>query len=725
MEGARFMVSKRLQLTLVLLSLLSASGSAQMMGRIRWAPDGLHLQKGRHWFDPATLKEVEAVDQAPLRDSSRALRAEFEGALNEATGRRVPASVLRGREPMSTLPRAKLRYPGARTSADGKSASVVIDGALWTWRASGKAKKIASGLEGIRHFEAAPDGSALSWIKDNDLYLTRTEDGTVFRLTQDGGDSLFNGELDWVYQEEVYGRYVFKGTWWSPSSDQLAWIRIDEEGVDTFLVVDHIPNKLKVERIRYPKAGSVNPRASLRVSRPSDGRTTAIDLSKYRPEDEILIVRVGWVPEGDRVFFMVQNREQTWLDLNLGNPESGAVETLIHEECQDGWVNVLSLPRFLKDGSFLWESERSGFKHLYRYDRTGKLLATVTSGERELRSIIKLDEERGQVSYYTSGEAVGRQAFVSTLDGKRTDPLSEGLGYHTVSLSKDGRYAIDRFDSLSNPGEQWLRTVGKKKAIQTWKANARKSAGRAGFFQVKARDGEILDVTVKKPRNFDAKKSYPVWIDTYSGPDIPSVRNRWGAGGDRGGWFSRRGIILMQVNVRSASGRGMRYTKTCYRQFGVQELKDLEDAVSWLTKKPWADAGRVGISGWSYGGFMTAFALTHSKMFKCGIAGAGVYDWRLYDTIYTERYMAKPQNNPEGYAKSSVVEAAGNLHGQLLIVHGTMDDNVHMQNSIQFIHALQQANKQNFEFMIYPKSRHGVGSRHLSTLRRRFIEKNL
>jgi len=274
---------------------------------------------------------------------------------------------------------------------------------------------------------------------------------------------------------------------------------------------------------------------------------------------------------------------------------------------------------------------------------------------------------------------------------------------------------------MENPGEVWLRRADGSAVRAISSETMPDGANPPQWRQIKARDGETLDVAYTLPAGFDATKKYPVWIDTYSGPDSPTVRDTWRGGRGGSDWY-----VGLQVNVRSASGRGMKFTKRCYRQFGVQELADIEDAIDWLcSEHPWADAARVGITGWSYGGFMTAFALTHSTKFKCGIAGAGVYDWHLYDTIYTERYMATPQHNPDGYDASSVVKAAKNLHGELLIVHGTMDDNVHMQNAIQFIDALQQAGKLNFTFMLYPNSRHGVRSRHLGLLREQFMREKL
>ena len=455
--------------------------------------------------------------------------------------------------------------------------------------------------------------------------------------------------------------------------------------------------------------------------RPTDGGRVAIDLSSYPAEDEILIVRVDWTPEADRVVFMVQDREQTWLDLVFGDPADGSITKVIHETCDDGWVNRLPMPRWLEDGSFLWESERSGFKHLYRYGRDGMLLNEVSQGEWEMRDVIRLDEEQGWIAFTgtTESYSIGSHAYVAALDGSELRQLTKGRGNHRVRFNADGTLFIDEFASMENPGEQWLRSTDGELERQLTSSEVPPGMLLPRWEQIEARDGVTLDVCYTLPTGFDETKQYPVWIDTYSGPDSPTIRDAFRPG-RASDWF-----VLLQVNVRSASGRGMKFTKSCYRQFGVQELKDIEDAVDWICRNPWADASRVGISGWSYGGFMAAFALTHSDKFKCGIAGAGVYDWELYDTIYTERYMATPQNNPAGYAASSVLKAAKNLKGELLIVHGTMDDNVHLQNAIMLVDELQKAGKQNFSFMPYPRSRHGVGSPHLAALRERFMRAHL
>ena len=694
-----------------------------LAGDASWAHDGKHIVYQGKWHDVASWEEVEAIpeESKTLTRGRRNSTAAFREAISEARGERVSARALARSRGRSTLPRKLEAKTGTRTSSDGTVSAAVVDGVLWYWKKDGKAKKLAAGLAGVRHFTMAPDGAALYFIKDQNLQLVNAVSGKSMQLTNDGGENIFNGELDWVYQEEVYGRGKFKAAWFGPRGKRLVFMRIDENGVDSFRGVDHMPNQLGIETLKYPKSGRTNPRVQLRVADVENGDVTNVDLSKYAKEDEILIVRVGWTPKGDDIVFMVQNREQTWLDLNFADPKTGKSRTIIHENCEDGWVNRLPMPRWLEDKSFIWESDRTGYRHFYRYDRQGKLLATISRGEWNAGRIITLDEEHGWMGFSgtTYDYALGQNAYYATLDGRVRHQVTRGRGNHTVSFNKAGTHVLDSFNNLENPGEQWLRTIEGVAVRRIYARKPPKGASFATWKQIKARDGETLDITYTLPEDFDENMAYPVWISTYSGPNAPSVRDSYRRPA-RGRWY-----IQLQVNVRSASRRGMKFTKKCYMQFGVQELMDIEDAIDWLCAKPWADVSRVGISGRSYGGFMTAFAMTHSKKFKCGIAVSGVYDWELYDTIYTERYMKKPQNNREGYAASSCIKAAKNLEGELLIVHGTMDDNVHMQNAIQFIHALQQAGKQNFTFMLYPKSRHGVRSGHLRTLRQNFMKEHL
>jgi dipeptidyl-peptidase-4 len=516
------------------------------------------------------------------------------------------------------------------------------------------------------------------------------------------------GRLDWVYQEEVYGRGRWNGAWWSPDSGHLAYLRIDQTEVPTYPLADLTQQHPTARTMRYPKSGDPNPTARLFVSTPT-GTPVEVDLSAYG--DDVLIVRVGWTPDGKRLLFQVTDRIQTWLDLNTADPTTGDVTRLLHEE-STSWVNIRGLPRWLDDGSFLWQSERTGFNHVYHYAADGRLLHTVTAGEWEVRRLLDV---KGDTLWFTGSKdsAVERRAYRVKLDGTGFRALTPEPGSHSVRLNGDGSYLIDTFSSARVPSETRLLD-GDGKLVRVL-ASAQVRALKTHVYspvemlKIPARDGFELDASLVRPPDFDARKVYPVWLPTYSGPNAPSVSHRW-AGDAWTQFLAQRGILVLRVNVRSASGKGQVHTGSCYKQLGVQELRDLEDAVAWLTAHDWADAERVGISGWSYGGFMAAFALTHSKAFALGVAGAGVYDWRNYDTIYTERYMSTPALNPDGYAATSCIAAAKNLHGHLLVAHGTQDDNVHVQNALQFAFALQQAGK-SFDLMLYPKSGHGLRTR--------------
>ncbi len=574
--------------------------------------------------------------------------------------------------------------------------------------------KLIHSLGDIELEDASPDRSRLAFVQENDLFVVDVASGERRAITADGSENVFNGKLDWVYQEEVYGRGDFKAFWWSPDSKHIAFLRLDESDVHTFTVVDHIEKghfRVKPEITKYPKPGDPNPTVKLGVAVAETGAITWVDLSKYA-EDEPLVVRVGWTP-GGQVLYMVQDRIQTWLELNVAEPATGKPRTILRET-SNSWTYRARPPRWLDDGTFLWMSDRTGYRHVYHYRLDGELIGACTAGEWQVSSITHVDEEKKLLWFTgTKDGAVNSNTYRVGFDGKGLKRLTQGDGRHSVSFNEARTMFIDRYSSLAQPPRVRLCDA-EGKVLRSLDAPDMTdfeayATSRWELHEIEARDGFPLDVALLKPVPFDPSKSYPVWLPTYSGPNSPTARNSWNSST----WYqflAQNGIIVFQVNVRTASGKGLFATEQGYKRFGIPELRDLEDAVAWLTAHPWADASRVGISGHSYGGFMTAFALTHSDDFALGIAGSGVYDWAMYDTIYTERYMSTPQLNPEGYKETSVIEAAGNLKGRLVLTHGTMDDNVHMQNCLQLVYALQKAGK-SFDLMLYPQSRHGIRNR--------------
>ena len=596
----------------------------------------------------------------------------------------------------------------------------------------GTAFVLAGGRDPKVAAEFSPDGRLVCYIKDNNIHVVEVETRIDRTLTEEGTDATLAGRLDWVYQEELYGRDNFKGYWWSPDSTTIAFLLLDTSPVQPFTLIDHLSSTLALEVSKYPRAGEANPTVRLGVVLASGGPVQWVDTSGYE-DVEYLIVRVAWTPEGGPIAYQVQDREQTWLDLNLASADSGASKTLFRET-SGTWVRALDDPRWLKDGSFLWLSERSGWKHLYHYGSDHHLLKQVTSGEWEIRELHGTDEGCRLV-YFTATEHshVANHVYRIGLDGTGLTRLTLQDGTHQAEFSPAFDYFIDYRSDASRPTEVHL-CAASGELVRVIDENRRPVFdqyrwGETEFLQVSTRDGFIMEAMMIRPPDFDPSKKYPVLVHTYGGPAAPKVVNAWG--GATFLWhqmLAQKGYIIWICDNRSASGKGARSSWPVYRNVGELELQDLEDGLAWLKSKTYIDGSRVGIWGWSFGGALTVSALTHTEAFKLGIAGAPVTDWRLYDTIYTERYMGRPENNPEGYEKSSLLKAAAQLHGKLLLIHGTMDDNVHMQNSIQLIYELQRAGKQ-FDFMLYPKARHSVEDPHqlyhLRTLMTDFILEHL
>jgi dipeptidyl-peptidase-4 len=559
----------------------------------------------------------------------------------------------------------------------------------------------------------SPDGRMISFVRGGNLYV---EDLSMQRreraLTRDGSDKILNGRLDWVYQEEVYGRGNFGAYWWSPDSTKIAFLRLDEHPVPEFPVVDHIPLEQKLELTPYPKAGDPNPIVKLGIVNAAGGEVNWADTYKY-PAEDLLIVRVGWFPDGKKVWFEAQNREQTFLDLNTANPDDGKSANLFREKT-NAWVEAIDDGlHWLNDGSFLWLSDRSGWRHIYHYGADGKLIKQVTNGDWDVRSLDDVDDGRGTIYFSgTEHSFIANSEYAIKLDGAGMIRTTMTEGNHRASFNSDSSHFIDSWSDVNTPTQVRLYDSNGKlvRVIDENKVDAltQYKLGKVEFMNVKTRDGVTMEAMMIKPPDFDPSKKYPVMSYTYSGPQAPQVRNSWG--GVTFMWhqlLAQKGYIIWMCDNRTASNKGVNSAWPLYKNFGELELRDLEDGFTWLKSQPYVDASRIGLWGWSYGGYMTSYALTHSQTFKIGIAGGTVSDWRNYDSIYTERYMGTPQNNPDGYWKSSPVHFAKDLHGKLLLIHGAIDDNVHMANTIQFLYELQKAQKQ-VQLMVYPKSRHGV-----------------
>lgn len=561
----------------------------------------------------------------------------------------------------------------------------------------------------------SPDGKKVAFLRANDLHALELESGVEIRLTRDGAEERLNGRLDWVYEEEIYDRGNKRAFWWSPDSRMLAFLQLDISKVPTHVLMDDRSQPQKQVPLRYPKAGDPNPVARLgRV----DLQGTLAWMENPYPGQETLIVQVGWDPK-NRLVAAFQDRIQSWLELWRFQGTKGA--SLLREQGK-AWQDRLPLPRFLKDGSFLWLSDRSGFRHAYRHAEDGALLRQVTEGPWDVREIHGVEEPakpkdaKKALLLFSGTERgpLGLDLYSVALEGKapnaRLERLSARAGTHQVKFGKSLDLYLDQWsDATTPPTTAVLAREGKKLLDLGGGASpayAQLALGTVKFVQLKARDGAPLEGMLTLPPGFDSSLKYPVVQPVYGGPHAPTVRNAFGRGNLLSHFLAQQGYVVFAVDPRSASNHGSTSAHAAHRRLGEQELADLEDSVAWLGQQGWADLGRVAIMGTSYGGFMSAFALTHSTKWKVGVAGAPVTDWHLYDSVYTERYMGLPKDNPEGYARTSVLKAADRLQGRLLLLHGTLDDNVHPQHSIQALDAFQKAGKA-VEFALVPGAAHG------------------
>ena len=619
-------------------------------------------------------------------------------------------------------------------SEDHSRFVVDVGGDLFAGGLDGKVARLTATPDveevGVRF---SPDGETIAFIANDNLHVVPASGGDVRALTTEGHSDLFYGRLDWVYQEELYGRGNFQGYWWSPDSAKIALLKLDESPVEEFVLVSDVPARPTVERTNYPKVGEPNPIVEIGAIDVASGEAKWFDVSDY-PDEDRLVVRVTWTPDSKEVFFQVQNREQTWLDMRAGEAASGD-SRLVWRETSDCWVEAGPEPVWIQGGAaFLWLSERDGYKHVYRFGRSGEAQGRLTSGDWQAKELVSVDEVAGCAYVLSDKDSkIQTHLYRVPLGGGEPQRITSGRGTHDVDMAPDHESFLTRWSDAETPGCVYLRDLedNELRAVATSKPQMMRPYGVQApeFFTVPTGDGFEMEAMLIKPADYDAAKRYPVVQFTYSGPHAPRVRDRWG--GRDFLWhnlLAQQGYVVFCCDNRSASGKGRKFAKACWRKLGQSELADLSDGVDWLIEQGVADPARVAIWGWSYGGYQTLFNMTHSKKWAAGVAVNPVTDWRLYDTIYTERYGGLPSNNAEGYEMGSVTNAAKDLHGELMLVAGAMDDNVHMQNSLQFLHAMQQAQK-DCDFMVYPRVRHGIGDLqqqiHLFTRFQNFLQEHL
>ncbi len=613
--------------------------------------------------------------------------------------------------------------PGKVVSWDqGRLAAFEVKNDLFIWDLGNGIWRLTHDPEPEVILKESPSHEFLLFKKKGNLWVVGKAGGKggkgfyLKQLTREGSPERLLGRLDWVYQEEVYGRGNWDAYWFSQDGKWLAFLDLDVSKEPRVQIVDNTPVHQKCIYQRYPKAGDPNARCLLQVISLMKSTRTSLDPSKWVGAQG-LIVRVDWGP-GPKVYAQIQDREQRKLVLVALDPVTGKALELLREERKDGWIDRAPAPVFVEgSNTFLWMSQRTGYRHIYLYTETGRPVGSITRGNWKVKRILGVDKEGSWIYFTGTRETFLENHFYRVRIKNPGEPvLLTRKGFsHSISLSPDMKYFFDTWSNLSDPGGVDLKRTWDGKLVKEI-SRANKSPlkefelGEVKMHRVPAKGGIYLYGISITPPGWDRKTRLPVLVNIYGGPNTPQVRNRWSVRANPWEHFlAGQGVMVWKCDPRSASGRGHKFSISCYRRLGRSELEDIESGIGYLVKTGWADPERIGIFGVSYGGYMVCYAMTHSRKFRCGISIAGVTDWRNYDSIYTERYMRMPRANAEGYRDSSAVAGGKDLFGELLLIHGTMDDNVHISNTIQLVEELVRRGKLNFRLMLYPREGHGVG----------------
>jgi len=578
----------------------------------------------------------------------------------------------------------------------------------------------------------SPDGKRIAYTRDNDLYTLDLDAGTSVQLTATGCDSVLNGVLDWVYMEELFTRGDVRAFWWSPDSKRLAFLEISDHPVPQFPLVDWEPVHAKARMQRYPKAGDPVPVVRIGMVVAHGGEVTWADIDT---SDDGYIARVYWLGDSRAVAIEKLNRGQDELVLYFADAANGSAEEVLRET-HTTWINASYQRHYLeKKRQFVWGSERDGHAHLYLYNLDGSLVGQLTSGKWEVTELAGVDESRGQVYFIANeGDVRERHLYVVSTKGKGKGPrrVTREEGTHRIEMSPNREYYIDTYASQARPRRIAVCDAGGRERFVIGDQLGEELKATAcpvpEFFTIES-EGRTYQCMMTKPADFDPGRKYPVIVYVYGGPHSQEVAKDWTSRQLWHGMMAQRGYIIFTLDNRGSFGRGRSWEDPILRRLGELELADQLAGVAYLETLPYVDAERIGIWGWSYGGYVTLMALFKaSDTFAAGVVVAPVVDWRLYDAIYTERYMKLPADNAEAYDAAAPIEFVDGLEDPLLLMHGGGDDNVHTQNSFKLVRALIDAGKE-FEFMIYPGRTHSIRGkadrRHLFTKMTRFFDRHL
>lgn len=559
-------------------------------------------------------------------------------------------------------------------------------------------------------FNAAAD--KVGYVFENNLYVHDLASDKAMQVTQDGKrNAIINGATDWVYEEEFAFAQAFS---WSADGKKVAFYRFDESEVPQFSMPIYGTLYADPYEFKYPKAGDKNAVVEIHIYNTETGKTVKCNIGK---DEDQYIPRIKWTKDANKLAIIRMTRLQNHLDVLLADAATGATETILSED-EETYIDEVSDEKwmFLDNGTeFLWQSEKDGYNHVYRYNFEGKLLNAVTSGNWDVMHIAAVDEEN-ETLYFTSSEisATERHLYSIQFDGKKKKQITKRAGTHEITFSGNNSYFLDTYSSVSVPGETALYNK-KGKQLQVLEDNAKLKkrmdeykTTEPEFIKIPTEEVE-LNAYMIKPFDFDPNKKYPVLMHVYGGPGVQTVQNEYL--GFNYFWhqmLANQGYIIVSVDNRGTGARGEAFKKATYGQLGKLETIDQINSAKYLATLDYVDGNRIGIWGWSFGGYMTSLCMTKgADIFKLGIAVAPVTNWRFYDTIYTERFLKTPQLNPEGYDENSPINFVDKLKGKYMIVHGTADDNVHFQNSMEMVDALVMANKQ-FDMAFYTNKNHGI-----------------
>ena len=583
-------------------------------------------------------------------------------------------------------------------------------GTFFVWDFAAHRLTPVSNRPGYQQFaKFSPDGRLVAFVRDNNIYVTDLATGTETALTRDGGENVINGTSDWVYEEELDLRDAFR---WSPDGKRIAFWRLDQTAIAPFYLLNQDSLYPALVPVRYPKAGTPNSEVKIGVTDITGGRTAWVDLG---PDKDIYVAAMGFADSSGQLWLTRLNRHQNRLDLLLADPQTGA-SRVIMTDSDSAWVDA-NRPRWIEGGKqFLFVSERDGYDQVYLFDRGGSLVRRLTPGGWDVQDVYGVNEKSGTL--YFSAASTGpleRQLMRVGLDGKGLTRLSTEPGTHTAQFAPTFALYVDTYSRAGVPPVQTLRRADGTQ-VRSIADNARLrdkiaalGLNRPEFMTLETADGVTLNAWLIKPKGFNPARTYPLLMNVYGGPGSQTVTDSWG--GPNYLWhqmLAQDGYLVASVDNRGTGGRGAKFMKMTYLHLGRYEAADQIAAARWFSKQPYVSPDRIGIWGWSYGGYMTSLSMFRGAgVFKAALAVAPVTDWRFYDTIYTERYMRTPQENAAGYDESAPLAYADSLRGSFLLVHGTGDDNVHFQNSVRLVNRLEAANKQ-FDMRIYPGRTHSI-----------------